>query len=118
DALLSRSGDAAGRRKRQAERARIALVRLGLAGIGAGLALLRQLAERQRHGLLGALTDDAELDGRAGRDRADLLGQIAGVLDRRAVDTVDHVAGLDAGFGGRAVGLRLGHQRAFVLLPA
>ena len=54
----------------------------------------------------------------AGRHHADGLRQFARVLDRLAVDRGDHVAGLDAGLGGRTCRLRLIDQRALGLLQA
>src|SRR5262249_22443754 len=88
------------------------IIGLPIRRLGARFARGRQFAERHGNDLLGAFAVDHELDGSAGRHAADALGKIARVLDRRAIDRNDHVAGLDTGFGGRTVLLRLGHQRA------
>src|SRR5450631_3428349 len=56
---------------------------------------------------------DIELDRIAGRKAADGAGEFAGILDGFTIYGRDHVAGLDAGLGSRAVGLRFRYQRAF-----
>src|ERR1051325_575053 len=107
------------RSKREAELRHVRAAFVAIAGRGARFALLaRQLAKRDVDGLLAALADDTELHIGAGRQAGDALGEFARVLDLLAVDAGDHVAGLDAGLHGRAVRLRLCHQRALRLLQA
>jgi hypothetical protein len=68
DALVA-GADRAGRRKGQAK-ARYSVFRSLRASVS--LALIGQCAEGERHGLLRALAEEAELDGGAGRHRTDL----------------------------------------------
>ena len=103
---------------RQAEPRHVGAGRIGLGLSDPGLALVRQFAERERDGLVLALAPDRELHRSARRKRADLLGEIAGILHGIAVDRGDHVAGEDPGLGGRTVRLRLGDQRALRRLEA
>src|SRR3954471_8725480 len=86
-AILAAAGHVARRSEREAEaRNRGAGATVALVRGGASLALVRQLAEREVDGLLCALLQDGQLDRGAGRHAADLLGEIARILDRRAVD--------------------------------
>src|SRR5205823_5288995 len=85
---------------------------LGL-GTRPGLAGVRQFAQGEAELLLLAFAPDAELDRSAGRHRADLFRKLARVLHGLPVDRGDHVARLDPGLGGWAIGLRLGHEGAF-----
>src|SRR6185312_4487427 len=64
------------------------------------------------------LVQHAELNRGAGRHRADPASKVARVVHRRAVDRDNDVTALDAGLGRRAVGLRLGDERAGRLLQA
>src|SRR5215470_1373119 len=107
------AGDLSGRSEHQAELRHVGAAGAGVRHGGAGFAFLRQFTERQRDALLLALAPHRELDARAGIHRADLLGEITGILDRMAVDDSDDIPREDAGFGGGAVRLWLGDQRTF-----
>ena len=61
---------------------------------------------------------DVEFDGRLRSQGADLLGEIARILDRLAVHRGDNVTRLDAGFHRWAVLLRLGNKSALRFLEA
>src|SRR5262245_43817759 len=79
-AFASGARHLAGRRERQAEARRVASGAVAFLGAGAGLALLRQLAEGDRQRLRLALAQQRELGGGARRHCADLLGEIAASL--------------------------------------
>src|SRR5262249_52665610 len=112
-------GDLAGGSKREAELRHVgAAATTRLADIGAGLALLRQFAERQGDGIFLAGAEDPELDGGARRHRADRARQRARILHRLAVHRQNDISGLDAGLGRRAARLRFGNERAFRFLDA
>src|SRR6266404_2396973 len=108
------TGDLAGRYDREAEPRYVGALRPG--GIRhrgrPRLALVGQFTERDGEGLLLAFAPHGEFRGAARRHAADLLGEIAGVFDRVAIDRRDHVTGQDASLGGRPVWLRVGDQRA------
>src|SRR6516162_7006734 len=108
------AGDLAGGYDREAEPRHVGALRAG--GVGhrrrARLTLVRQFTECDGEGLLLALAPYRQFRGGAWRHAADLPGEVSGVFDRGAVDRRDHVTGHDAGFGGRAIRLRLGDQRA------
>src|SRR5262249_41378745 len=68
--------------------------------------------------LLLALAPHREFHARTGSHRADLLGEITGILDRLAVDGSDNIARENASLRGGATCLGLGDQRAFGSLHA
>src|SRR6516225_5509398 len=113
-AFRAAAGDLAGGYDREAEPRHVGALRAG--GVGhrrrARLTLVRQFTECDGEGLLLALAPYRQFRGGAWRHAADLPGEVSGVFDRGAVDRRDHVPGHDAGFGGRAIRLRLGDQRA------
>src|SRR5262249_23309893 len=113
-AFRAAAGDLAGGYDREAEPRHVGALRAG--GVGhrrrARLTLVRQFTECDGEGLLLALAPYRQFRGGARRHAADLPGEISGVFDRVAVDRHDHVTGHDAGFGGRAVRLRVRDQRA------
>src|SRR5207248_3334285 len=86
DALLAGALDVRGRSHRQSETRYIPIRLLRFLHGDAGLRLDGELAEHDRDGALRAVADNAEIDRRAGRSRADLARQLVGVLDRFAVD--------------------------------
>jgi hypothetical protein len=95
DALISRTRNFCGRCEREAEM-RQTVWRSITSGIGLGLLFVRNLRERQLHGLEVTFVQKRELDAGARRHHPDLAGQIARVLDCCAVDSGDHVAGGNA----------------------
>ncbi len=112
-ALVAAAGNLPGWRQRQTKARDVSPGRLAAGpGFRPGLALVRQQAEGQRDRFLGTLVQDGQLHGSAGRQAADMAGKLAGVPDHGAIHRGNHVAGFDAGLGGRAARLRLGHQRA------
>src|SRR6185437_9889804 len=62
--------------------------------------------------------EDIELHRCSRRHHADVAGEIARVLHRRAIDRGDNVTRLDSGLGRRAAVLRVVHHRAARLLHA
>src|SRR4029079_2070077 len=116
-ALAAGARNGVGRSQRQPEM-RHAVLGLPRSLIGLGLLVVRHLLKRERQLLLLTLALDAERDLGARRQRADLLGEIARILDGVAVDRGDDVSGFDAGFRGRAVGLRLIDDGTFDVLHA
>src|SRR5262249_61764738 len=79
----------------------------------ARFAFLRKFTERQRDALLLALAPHRELHIRTRSHCTDLIGEITGILNRSAIDGSDDIAREDASFGGGAICLRLGDERAF-----
>src|SRR5262245_14898932 len=117
DTLLTRTGNVLGRGEIEPEPRGIT-ARHVVAGLGFCLLLIRHFAERQSKGLDFSLASQGHLDVGARRHHPDLASELTRVLDRRAVDFGDHVAGDDACFARGAVGLRLSDNRAFGLFQA
>src|SRR5262249_39005414 len=113
-AFRAAAGDLAGGYDREAEPRHVGALRAG--GVGhrrrARLTLVRQFTECDGEVLLLAFPPYRRFRGGARRLAADLPGEVSAVFDRVAVDRRDHVTGHDAGFGGRAVRLRVRDQRA------
>src|SRR5262249_38788133 len=112
-AFRTATGDLAGGYDREAEPRDVGALRTrGIRRRGRPrLALVGQFTARDGEGLLLAFAPHGPFRGASRCPAADLLGEVAGVLDRVAIDRRDHVTGHDAGLGGRTVRLRVGDQR-------
>src|ERR1700733_922668 len=83
-----------------------------------GLMVVRHFAQRQRQRLGFALVQNIELHRASRRHHADVAGEIARVLYRRAIDRGNDVTRLDSGLGRRTAVLRVVYHRAAGLLHA
>ncbi|GAV36779.1 hypothetical protein ROTAS13_04467 [Roseomonas sp. TAS13] len=86
-----------------------------MAGLGLGAVLGGQRGELHRELLVLPVAARGQRGLGAGVVVGDHPGQLARAVDRGAVHGGDHVARLEPGAGGGAVGLDLGHQRALGL---